>query len=127
MSKTYNRKIGQQQRMGRGGGVHTVPSPRGSGWVNEEGGEVLSRHRTKERAVRRGRRVARRQEVEHTTHLLNGRIGEKNSYGNDPYPPKDGSQGALGAEVRARGRCSAFGAPAVGQLARCDHLSRQQG
>jgi hypothetical protein len=88
MSNTICRKT--PGRMGRGGGVHTVPSPTGRGWVNEESGEVVSRHRTKARAVISGRRLARRQQVEHTIHLLNGRIREKNSYGNDPFPPKDG-------------------------------------
>ncbi len=88
MSKTISRKT--QGRMHRGGGIHTVPNPRGSGWVNEESGEVVSRHRTRERAVIRGRQLARRQRVEHPIHLLNGRIGEKNSYGYDPFPPKDG-------------------------------------
>jgi hypothetical protein len=91
MSKTYSRKSGQQQRMGRGGGVHTVPNLLLGGWANVEDGEVLSRHRTKERAVLSGRKLARREKVEHTIHLQNGRIGEKNSYGNDPHPPKDGT------------------------------------
>jgi hypothetical protein len=28
--------------------------------------------------------------VEHTIHRGDGQISEKNSYGNDPHPPKDG-------------------------------------
>ena len=74
--------------MKRGGGVHTVPSPEGSGWVNKVDGRVVSRHRLKENAVEAGREVARRLEVEHTIHLADGTIGEKNSYGNDPCPPR---------------------------------------
>ena len=35
--------------------VHTVPNAGGKGWVNKVGGEVESRHRTKENAVERGR------------------------------------------------------------------------
>jgi hypothetical protein len=76
--------------MNRGGGVHTVPSPTGPGWWNKVDGKVMSRHRTKDYAVEVGREIARRLRVEHTTHLSDGSIGEKNSYGNDPFPPKDG-------------------------------------
>lgn len=35
-----------------------------------------------------GRDMARDRGVEHTIRNLNGMIGEKNSYGNDPNPPK---------------------------------------
>ena len=75
--------------MSRGGGVHTVPGS-GEGWINEMGGTVLSRHRTKSQAVAAGRRYARRHHVEHTIHDLDGVIAQKNSYGNDPHPTKDG-------------------------------------
>jgi hypothetical protein len=49
----------------------------------------MSRHRLKDDAVEAGREIARRLEVEHTIHLSDGTIGEKNSYGNDPFPPRD--------------------------------------
>jgi hypothetical protein len=75
--------------MKRGGGVHTVPNKGGAGWVNEENGKVISTHQTKETAVKAGRTVARREEVEHTIHRRDGTIGEKNSYGKDSDPPKD--------------------------------------
>jgi hypothetical protein len=70
-------------------GVHTVPNPVGNGWVNKQGGEVLSRHRTKETAVDQGRSQARRSGTEHAIHKRDGTIAEKNSYGNDRNPPKD--------------------------------------
>lgn len=75
--------------MKRGGGVHTVPSPIGSGWWNKVDEKVLSRHRIKEAAVAAGREIAKRLEVEHSIHRSDGAITEKNSYGNDPNPPKD--------------------------------------
>jgi hypothetical protein len=75
--------------MKQGGGVHTVPSPVGAGWWNKLDRRVVSKHRLKEDAVEAGRAVARQLKVEHTIHLADGQIGEKNSYGNDPYPPKD--------------------------------------
>ena len=78
----------QTIHMARGGGVHTVP--KGESWINEMGGRVLSRHRTKSQAVAAGRRYAKREHVEHTIHNSDGVISEKNSYGNDPQPPRDG-------------------------------------
>jgi hypothetical protein len=70
--------------MKRGGGVHTVPSLVGAGWWNRLDGRVISRHRLKESAEEAGRAVARELAVEHTIHLSDGTIGEKNSYGNGP-------------------------------------------
>jgi len=75
--------------MRRGGGVHTVPKLEGSGWVNEVNGKILSRHRTKDVAVEAGREIATRLKVEHSIHRSDGVISEKNSYGNDPFPPRD--------------------------------------
>jgi hypothetical protein len=69
--------------------VHTVPSPGGKGWVNKVGGEVASRHRTKENAVERGREIARDHRAEHAIHNKDGQISQKNSYGSDPNPPRD--------------------------------------
>lgn len=72
-----------------GKGVHTTPNPNGKGWVNQVGGEVVSQHRKKEPAQEKGRDIAERTGAEHTIHKKDGTIGEKNSYGNDPNPPKD--------------------------------------
>lgn len=71
--------------MGRGW-VHTVH--REEIWINEVEGEgEISRHRTKEEAVSAGREAARARRTEHVIHHLDGTIAERNSYGNDPYPP----------------------------------------
>lgn len=69
--------------------VHTTPNPSGQGWVNRVGGEIVSRHRTQENARERGREIARENHSEHSIHRKDGSIGTKNSYGNDPNPPKD--------------------------------------
>jgi hypothetical protein len=76
--------------MTRGGGVHTTPAATGAGWWNKVDGRVLSRHQLKVEAVAAGREIARVLRVEHSIHRKDGRISEKNSYGNDPHPPKDG-------------------------------------
>jgi hypothetical protein len=67
--------------------VHTVKT--GSGWANKQGSQVVSEHRKKPAAEAEGRREAKRDQTEHVIHGRNGRIQEKNSYGNDPNPPKD--------------------------------------
>jgi hypothetical protein len=67
--------------------VHTVPS--GDSWANKQGGKEISTHRTKDAAETEGRRQAKRDQTEHVIHNGNGKISEKNSYGNDPCPPKD--------------------------------------
>lgn len=69
--------------------VHTVPNPSGKGWLNEAGSETISNHRLKEPAKAVGRKEAIERKTEHVIHNKDGRIGEKNSYGNDPNPPKD--------------------------------------
>jgi hypothetical protein len=74
--------------MKRGGGVHTVPAEGRSGWYNKLDGAIMSRHRVKSLAVQAGREIARLLKVEHTIHRANGVITEKNSYGNDSYPPR---------------------------------------
>jgi len=68
------------------GWVHTVH--RGGTWINEvEGGGELSQHNTKEEAVAAGHEAARASKTEHVIHHLGGTIAERNSYGNDPFPP----------------------------------------
>lgn len=69
--------------------VHTVPNPKGPGWVNEMGGNPVSRHQRKDTAVERGREIAIENRTEHAIHNLDGTIARKNSYGGDPNPPKD--------------------------------------
>jgi hypothetical protein len=68
-------------------GVHIVK--RGSVWAVEQGGRVLSSHRTQATAESAGRPVAKREETELVTHRPNGNIRDSDSYGGDPNPPKD--------------------------------------
>jgi hypothetical protein len=63
--------------------VHTVKTD--AGWANKlPGGKVLSNHRKKETAQQAGRKQAIERKAEHVIHKVDGTIGEKNSYGNDP-------------------------------------------
>lgn len=67
---------------------HIVPHP--DGWaVRGEGNErATSVHSTQREAIDAGRSIARNQGSELLVHGENGRIRERSTYGNDPFPPK---------------------------------------
>jgi hypothetical protein len=64
--------------------IHVVHKD--NSWVVEEEGrkEAMSAHNTKEEAINAGRNVAKQNMVELIIHNMDGRISERNSYGNDP-------------------------------------------
>lgn len=68
--------------------IHTVR--RAGGWGNiKAGGSKASKiYSTKTAAQAAGRKTAINQKAEHIIHNMNGRIGSRNSYGNDPHPPR---------------------------------------
>lgn len=68
---------------------HITPHPNG-GWQvkgagNSKATVVTS---TQGEAIKIGREIAKNQGSELFVHNKQGRIRERNSYGNDPYPPK---------------------------------------
>jgi hypothetical protein len=67
---------------------HVVPA--GGDWgVRGEGNERLtSIHNTQAEAEAAAREIAINQRSEVVIHRPDGRIRDKNSYGNDPYPPR---------------------------------------
>lgn len=69
--------------------VHVVPH--GDGWaVKREGNQrASSLHDTQAEAERVGRPAARAEQTEFYLHGRDGQIRQKDSYGNDPNPPKD--------------------------------------
>ncbi len=68
--------------------IHTVPRPNGWGNKRSSASKVTKIYSTKAKAQTAGRRTAISQKAEHIIHNKNGRIGIRNSYGNDPHPPK---------------------------------------
>ena len=68
---------------------HVVHNPNG-GWDVKRGGgqRVLGHFDTKQDAVDYGRQVSRNQETELRIHNKDGRIGQSDSHGRDPNPPK---------------------------------------
>ena len=68
---------------------HVVPSSSGCS-VKKSGAERASRtFATKDKAVQYGRELSRNEKTELFVHKSNGMIQNRNSYGNDPNPPKD--------------------------------------
>lgn len=61
----------------------------GNGWKVTQDSDRISRHRTQGNAIERGENEARRDRVDLVTHGRDGRIRSKDSFGNDPNPPKD--------------------------------------
>jgi hypothetical protein len=68
--------------------VHTVPSDDGWKNVHEGSSRALDKHSTKAEAQAAGRERAKSEKTEHIIHNKDGQIGSRNSYGNDPSPPK---------------------------------------
>ena len=69
---------------------HVVRHPEG-GWSVKKGGSphATRRFKTQEEAISFGKAVSQRQGAELYIHRRDGLIREKNSYGNDPNPPRD--------------------------------------
>jgi hypothetical protein len=67
---------------------HVVP--RADGWAVKGAGNqrATSLHDTQQQAVNAAREIARNQQAELVIHRPNGQIRDKDSYGNDDFPPK---------------------------------------
>jgi hypothetical protein len=69
-------------------GQHVVPAT--GGWSVRKAGasKASSTHATQQEAIRAATTIAQNQRTELYIHGRDGRIRERNSYGNDPFPPK---------------------------------------
>lgn len=70
--------------------LHVVLDPDG-GWSVMKGGSTHATKRfdTQKEAIRYGRKVSKAKGSEFYVHDRDGMIRSKDSYGNDPHPPKD--------------------------------------
>lgn len=68
---------------------HVTPHPKG-GWQVKSASNTRAtvRTTTQREAADIARRIAINQHSERLIHRTTGEIRQKNSYGNDPYPPK---------------------------------------
>ena len=69
--------------------VHVVQRDSGWGTLREGAQRATQVYDTQAQAIEVGRQMARRGQGELLIHGQNGRIRARDSYGNDPYPPKD--------------------------------------
>jgi uncharacterized protein YdaT len=71
-------------------GQHVTPHPSG-GWQVKKGGSERATRKvdTQLEATEIARQIAKNQKTEVVIHRPNGQIRDKDSYGNDPNPPKD--------------------------------------
>jgi len=80
-------------KSGKGPNVHVVPvrTPSGPKFTVREAGnpDPLIRPTTQERAIERGRPIARDNHSELVIHRPNGRIRDSDSHGHDSNPPRD--------------------------------------
>lgn len=68
---------------------HVVKRDDGTWAVRGEGNSKdTSRHDTQREAQERAREIAKNQKGDVITHGTDGKIRERDSYGNDPFPPK---------------------------------------
>jgi hypothetical protein len=67
---------------------HVVPTDNGWGVKGEGNGRLTKEFDTQAEAITYGEGIAKNQGSELLIHGRNGQIRERNSYGNDPYPPK---------------------------------------
>lgn len=71
--------------------VHVVPQKNGNPWAVKPVGSntPASTHRTQRAAQDAAKRIAKQTQGEVVIHRPNGQIRDKDSYGNDPNPPRD--------------------------------------
>ncbi|MEQ5306992.1 DUF2188 domain-containing protein [Providencia huaxiensis] len=67
---------------------HVVKRPEGWAVRGENNSRDTSVYRTQEDARLAAREIAKNQKSEVVIHGRDGRIRDKDSYGNDPFPPK---------------------------------------
>lgn len=69
-------------------GQHVVPGPKG--WSVRKAGasRASGTFATQKEAIASARKIAKKQKAELYIHGRDGRIRERNTYGNDPFPPK---------------------------------------
>lgn len=70
------------------GNYHVVRHSKGWALKGENSHRATSVHTTQKDAIIAGRSAARKRSSELIVHGENGKIREKDSYGNDPCPPK---------------------------------------
>lgn len=67
---------------------HVVPTSSGWGVRGENNTRITKNFDTQMEAIERAKQIAFNQQSEVLIHGKNGQIRDRNSYGNDPFPPE---------------------------------------
>jgi len=80
--------LGKKEQKMAGKNQHVVPHQ--DGWAVKGAGNqrATSVHQTQQKAIDAGREIARNQSSELVIHRPDGRIRDKDSHGNDSFPPR---------------------------------------
>jgi hypothetical protein len=65
-------------------GIHTTTNPKSTGWVNQANGVVLTTHRIKATAIKKGRQIAKAHGEQYTIHRKDGTVVQTRVYGVSP-------------------------------------------
>ena len=75
--------------MSKGKNQYVVPTEDGWGVRGQGNSKITVKTDTKAEALKLGTQIAKNQQSELTILKKNGRIQNKNSFRNDPFPPRD--------------------------------------
>lgn len=75
--------------MSKGKNQYVVPTEDGWGVRGQGNSKITVKTDTKAEALKLGTQIAKNQQSELTILKKDGRIQNKNSFGNDPFPPRD--------------------------------------
>jgi len=75
--------------MAKGKNQYVMPIKGGWGVKGEGNSKLTAKTDTKAEALKIGTNIAKNQQSELTILKKDGKIQNKNSYGNDPFPPRD--------------------------------------
>lgn len=70
---------------------HVVPSKKNGGWAVKKSGSTRTSgsFENKSDTIKYGRELSRKEKIELYIHKKDGTIQNRNSYGKDPFPPRD--------------------------------------
>jgi len=75
--------------MAKGKNQHVVKHPEGWAVIGSGNSKATKVTQTQAQAIEVAQNIARNQKSDTKVHGQDGKIRSGNSYGNDPYPPKD--------------------------------------
>jgi hypothetical protein len=79
----------KNKKMNRKRNQHVIPTETGWAVKGERNFRITNKTETKDKAIVIARQIAKNQKTELVIHNRDGKIIDKDSFGNDPHPSKD--------------------------------------